>query len=831
MSFDRAALINAVIGNLGQAAGGVAQSEIEEVVYDLVGDGLDSFPKAARFLAKLPKVSRRVGVVALVGVLKANPNILGAENAPYVRAVNEIIESFAEGIGRAVADISEEDGRQMAEAVTRVGETTVIVFEKIAHGEDGACVDLQDKKVAWLATHPPTPKRVGTGNSQRTVMEPGEPFPEIKGLTVASAIEQGVTPCPKCMKHYIRLPEWARPPKPKSFEETLNNKERWVFGRLCDRAMTEGGLAAQLVQQASEQDKWNRVRLLRDLLEEGEQGQEPSDDFYRRFVRRVDAVFNPTFVDQLAGYLDTFIKKVRAWLSGQGWKTTALVVGAAALVVFVVICVVALIYLGFAGYGCHLFFQDGWYHGQFMPWMGGSVLLFFVLILLLPLQGLVDWIMDQGRIVGRRLGFAVTPETNSWVWLKNFGLSGGFFVLFWGAIGLITIGLGGGIKARALMVISSMLSTAGLVGYAQIKRMDLWEKGFLRTVGLAGVVSVFALVGAVTTLTEWNWRPLRVEAVSGQPHLFVVVNPNPPHDKEGYKETYSLPEVFGPAVVRYGLVQVEGDGRVSSKTPLVAGPMDASFRVRTREDGFDHFVYDIKPDRFHKELAEARVKAKQVEELAAVAETGNKSHTSWWLWPTLALGVGALALVVKSFFSKKRNVFGRLESSGPREGFAMLGGLLLTTGVLWLIVAGIVQLCKDDDPSPVSHQQTTVVTATPATPTLPPARLPRPVLRRETTKKRAPTSTSTAPTAPKKTTGATIDYRSFYPEGLPGLPGDGGPAVRGPIVGYYPADVSRETAGTTGTTGTTSRRHYPRETCLRLPDPWSRDYCLSKAVE
>lgn len=232
MAFDHRVLAQDIFTNLGQAGAGVAQSEIKEVVYNLVGDGINSFPKAARFLAKWPKFSRRVGAVALLGILKAKPDIFGAENVPYVNALNEVIESFAEGVGRAVADVTEEHGREMAAKVDAVGRGQVRIRQGVAHRGDGNCLDLIAEKEAWVAAHPSRTIPGGKDKSSRTI--PGDPFPEIS-IPFGEAVEQGATPCLKCMRRHANLPEWARPaepPKLKDWWEAYSEEERGLIAQL-----------------------------------------------------------------------------------------------------------------------------------------------------------------------------------------------------------------------------------------------------------------------------------------------------------------------------------------------------------------------------------------------------------------------------------------------------------------------------------------------------------------------------------------------------------------------------------------------------------------------
>jgi hypothetical protein len=486
-----------------------------------------------------------------------------------------------------------------------------------------------------------------------------------------------------------------------------------------------------------------------------------------------------------------------------------------------------------------------------------------VLNLLLKIAEKIGLDIRQGEPLAKRLVYAL----HDWLYIVGiFGGAGAVIVVAWLPAWSRWLALAGAL-VTLILISQDIRHELGQLAHEDALR----RRRPLKWLSYTLLAISFLIVPAISS-------PQRVMRAHLENGVGVIYTPNAPIEKN------SLTDVFGEEAGRAdGPLHQEEDGTLYSSEELSA--RIPGIAVRTKKDG-DRFQYLWRPtvraklaDLFglgdwyahrlsgQKEESPEKAEAQATEATAtpdAPAVVHSRSRP-WWLWPTIALGVGALALVVKSFFPKKRNVFGRLESSGPREGFAMLGGLLLTAGVLWLAVAGIVQLCKDDDhPPPVSHQQTAVMTTAPATPTLPPARPPRPVLQKETTKKSA---------APKKTTGTTVDHRSFYPEGLPGLPGDGGPAVRGPIVGYYPADVSKATMGTTGvtvdysslypeglpglpgdggpavrgpvvtdyptgvsgatagTTGVTVERRYPRETCLQLPDPLSRDYCLSKAKE
>ncbi|MFA6132108.1 MAG: hypothetical protein WC702_03570 [Patescibacteria group bacterium] len=594
-----------------------------------------------------------------------------------------------------------------------------------------AAFELANTEVATVdMSNPKSPKK--------TVIRPAQKYRVDEADWEAIAKQTGLRICPCCGGSLVKIlmtgagsSSSIDPPKPKAFEDTLSEEERWVFGRLVDRAMSERGLAAALVQRAFEEDAWSKIRLLKDLLNEGTKGVEPTNDLYQRFVRRVDAVFNPRLKDRLAGHLDTATDRISHWISERNWKAVVAVVAGIFGILLLVIGLLGYGYLRFTYWSAEMFFLDGWYHGQLWKWMAGTVLLTISMLLLIPIQGLVDWFMDQFRIVGQRLGFNVTPATTSVPWLRNLGFSGAFFTLFFGAVGLITVGLAGGIQARSLLIVAAMLSTAAVVGYSQVRRMDIWESKFLRTVTWVGAIPLFAVLAALMARTEWAWEPVEARVVQGTTNEFVVVYSNP-YDQTDDGE-YSLEEVFGVAATKHGMVTVS-NGHVYSEARLVAN-LPGALEVRVREDGFGHFTYDLKPDRFPEELDKAKAKKAQAEELASViggqsASTASSapvpsmwgcSHTFWaWILvvsPAVAVAGGLLLAVLGAQDESQ---------SGTARGFRAAGSYLAILAVLFgslvFLIVGVSLLvdCKfgfGDDPNTSAQ----IVQPAPAAPTAVPS--------------------------------------------------------------------------------------------------------------
>jgi len=469
MSFDRKALAQAVKDNLGDAGSGVAMSELEEVVYNLAGDGINSFPKAAMFLAKFPKLSRRIGAVALLNVFKANPNVFGAENAPYVRVINEVIESLAEGAGRAVADVefTEAAGLEMAAKVEKVSKAKRIVAydftedpithkpilgKKIAHRGDGLCMHLTGNRARWLILNPP--KTSGGGGDKRgppPKTTPGDPYPE-SDMNETEAAEQADDYCRVCGMHFVIPPTWAKPSEPAKPKDWVDSFEPEFDSRIAHLHLIFNEVHAA---DALEYLKKVPVRLVKVLLIKYATADGNSlEDKVNPATGKVEGVI-PSFLGLIRGQTDLdestvqrFEGLIKAWADKNSPEGQAIIQAAEGKAVKVInaiqwpaaiiaiLCVLAFLGIWFA-------FISGWIFGNMGLVLVGAFVLPITCILLSRLPKAVDWGMDMLRAVARKF-IPDVPFVDSFFWFYNLTMDGSIFIAVLGLACAVSIGIWGG---------------------------------------------------------------------------------------------------------------------------------------------------------------------------------------------------------------------------------------------------------------------------------------------------------------------------------------------------------------------------------------------------
>jgi len=572
MSFDIDSLVSSVISHVGSAGAGMAKSEVEEIIKNLVGDGLHGFPKVEAFLSRLPKVPRRALTTGLLSMLKANENLLGSENAVYIRALNEAVEKFAEASGRAVANIefNDEAVRHIALNVRQIGQSQTLVHLSVAHSGDGQCTALAGLKTAWAARYPSHQVSGGPKAPAKTI--PGEAFPEI-GMTLERAMDQA-TPCPVCMKRFILQPSWAMsttPAKPKDWVDTLTAVRLNALIELQDAAMEKGG-NDRLYVEAAVRDNWSKVRTtVTHLLDQIGSGL-PTDAQKARFVRLLDGAYPINHKDAIEHVLDNGARAIleraqnrkglRGFLgitsdiAGEVWNTIS------GPVKFAIRFWIFMAVMGFILYGW------GWLLGNLAAAFVGTVVMVLVPLPLVFIQKAVDWVADQFRIIGQRIGFNVTPLTDSLVWLKKLGVDSACFFGTFGVMVMYLIAAGWPALARAALVLPALI----LVVRA------LWniDRGFLReriekvdvfTWKTFTVASGFGL--AMIFLAPSLFAPRLPLLYSGNGSVVTV-------NSVGLPAAVSTTEVF-PGAVENGLLEVCSDASSQICSPLALEPVLPGF--------------------------------------------------------------------------------------------------------------------------------------------------------------------------------------------------------------------------------------------------------------
>jgi len=525
MAFDHKVLAQAVISNLGQAGSGAVKSEIEELVYSLVGEGINSIPKAANFLAKFPKLSRRVGAVALLNVLKADPNVFGAGNAPYVRALNEVIESFAEGVGRSVADVefTDETGHEMAVEVEKIGRSEAIVARQftigadtdkivtigkpIAHRGDGRCTELVSDRARWLIRYPS--KSIGGGKDKPSRTTPGDPYPEVL-MSLAGAMEQA-DPCLICMKKFVMQPTWARPaepPKPRAWHDAYDSDQKVLLSRLPRLFGEDSADILEFLEEAPAVfiqpvlDRFAKGRGKNRRLEPKEEVVKEIRDALFAWTSkdktardRIETVFKTwfdrnTIVDGRS-VLQTAEEKAKKAYDHVKWL--AAIVSLALMVVLAV--------------GWYEFFA-GWIYGDIKPLLFGTFVLPVMSIIMSLVPKAVDYVMDNFRALLRYFNKNV-KYVDSLKGLYDFTLNAALFIALFGIACAVVIGVLGngelGVIGRVVVALAALITmvTAARWGFDVNSK---WKK-----IVLTFVVVPILLIGAATfipTMFFQKWQTL-----------------------------------------------------------------------------------------------------------------------------------------------------------------------------------------------------------------------------------------------------------------------------------------------------------------------------------